>query len=1540
MLFKVALFALTSLAFNEPSLVKGHGYLTTPRSRNFYAHDIIGSGECTGQVGCPPGEYCHHCLNTNEGVCGKSTTINYETTSYFDKAGNPMPWLSQGTYEEGGLIQVDSYLDTHHNGHMEIRACVTDDADPSKCTTPQEFEGNELIFVRDLIHPDAAGMHTPMYPDPNYPERGMYAGGQGGSIKAFSFEYQLPSGISGEKVMLNWKYITANSCSPPGYAEYFAAHPDLPDSYWTQGVSLCTPPYPNDGTRSTTWPEQFFNCAEVSILPGGTAGPTISPKPTQNPTTAQPTVSKSPTGSPIVGGPPPCLNAWQDCTYDWNKCCEGFKCTQVDAAGYGRCLEDTCDEGPSPPSPPTTPPPPNPWTPSPTPIPTPNPTSPTGNPPTSGGDGCCTINLKTCHHDEGTFCDLNQENCEGPCGKIWLPNGPLEGCIALWEGGCSSDADCCQWGECREGSCESDDPWNKGGGTSSPTKFPTPAPTGHPTEPQPTNAPTTPNPTSPPTPPVPTKTPTNYPTNEPTTPAPQGSGFTSVYSDKVRVNQVGYLRFASKVGVVVDSSTTPLEWQVQDAAGSVIVSGMTSVYGNDGASADHVHQADFSSLSDLGAYKLVVDGIGSSFEFHIAPSLYPNLPHEAMNYFYFHRMGMEIEGQHLIDDRYARAALHPADTNVPAYPGWCSTCDDFDLFGSWADAGDFGVYTVNHAISAWTLLNLHEMFPEAFVDGTLNLPESANGFPDVLDEVDFGSRFIRGMLPSDGGLASHKAHNHAWSAFTITIEAENQENAAGTRSAMGSSTPATYAVARVNAQLARMWSANNGDPAHIATLWNAAKDAWARADGTSKTYNAAEASPGPAMGGGDYPDGQTGDDRYAAACEMYLSAYALSDPDVVMYKAATTNSQYFGKMGQWDWATVTGAGTLSLHAVDNDLDPADQAWIETNIVEFADKIKMAIDSEGYPSNLNYPSEFGQYPWGSNSFIMNRMIALAYAYEITSNADYHKYLLRSMDYIMGTNAMDISYVTGYGEKAETDTHDRWAWTIGQDGFWPKGWLSGGPNNELINDYETPGGVAAAKSYAAPGTAPHAWGSKENTVNWNAPLAWTAWYIENKVTPSLGGCGGNCPPLADSLSTKLQMNTPITTMLSASDYDGTIVEWVIVDPPALGTLSGAAPNLVYTPNTNTVGTDSFTFRVRDNSNEVSNVASVALKIQDCDVIDIFQVPAAYPVFSGSYNYVHVSEDGPSLENMKTPAHNVQWQNPGLHQFSLELEVEPYYLDLLGCMTNQVLSGPEASFTLAGCGISGLDGDYWITQKDGNEVWVEKNNVWAIVFTNDAGFTPEFCRSSGPTPPTPATPNPTSNPTKFPTNEPTNDPTNEPTNEPTKEPTNNPTKAPSDEPTLSPTKKPVTTSPTSSGPMTSDPTTSPTRNPTDEPSVQPTNSPTKSPSNKPTPEPTNEPTTAQPTKNPTPEPTNEPTTAQPTVCCADRHTGYQVCNSNPWCSENAQNCGNCGGTIMSVPLERTGCCSWGGDCSGYDPTNNYGCQYLQSDCEGSCWGTWHSF
>lgn len=159
----------------------------------------------------------------------------------------------------------------------------------------------------------------------------------------------------------------------------------------------------------------------------------------------------------------------------------------------------------------------------------------------------------------------------------------------------------------------------------------------------------------------------------------------------------------------------------------------------------------------------------------------------------------------------------------------------------------------------------------------------------------YQTKLISDLLPSNGGLAAHKAHNHAWSSFTITIDGENSENAAGTRSAMSSSTTATYGVARVNAQLARMWYAKDGDANHIDTLWDAAQDAYTRATTIpTKIYDSSD-SPGPAFGGGDYPDSQVSDDKYAASLKCILPP-SLSES--LMLEITKTFNRWDNGIGQ------------------------------------------------------------------------------------------------------------------------------------------------------------------------------------------------------------------------------------------------------------------------------------------------------------------------------------------------------------------------------------------------------------------------------------------------------------------------------------------------------------------------------------------------------------------------------------------------------------------------------------------------------------------
>jgi endoglucanase len=222
--------------------------------------------------------------------------------------------------------------------------------------------------------------------------------------------------------------------------------------------------------------------------------------------------------------------------------------------------------------------------------------------------------------------------------------------------------------------------------------------------------------------------------------------FDTSSGSNIRLNQVGYLPYAEKVATVITSSITPLKYEIRNMGGTAVQRGNTYVFGQDTLAGEHVHKVFFNWVTTVGTYKVWVDGIGENVPFDITANLYPNLPKEAMEYFYFHRMGEDLTS--LSGTPYYRDALHPGDDAVACFADWCEG-ELLDVKNSWADAGDFGIYPVNHAVSAWTLLNLYERYPNQFPDGSLNIPEASNGIPDILDEVMFGSEYMEGMLPAD-----------------------------------------------------------------------------------------------------------------------------------------------------------------------------------------------------------------------------------------------------------------------------------------------------------------------------------------------------------------------------------------------------------------------------------------------------------------------------------------------------------------------------------------------------------------------------------------------------------------------------------------------------------------------------------------------------------------------------------------------------------------------------------------------------------------------
>ncbi len=87
--------------------------------------------------------------------------------------------------------------------------------------------------------------------------------------------------------------------------------------------------------------------------------------------------------------------------------------------------------------------------------------------------------------------------------------------------------------------------------------------------------------------------------------------------------------------------------------------------------------------------------------------------------------------------------------------------------------------------------------------------------------------------------------------------------------------------------------------------------------------------------------------------------------------------------------------------------------------------------------------------------------------------------------------------------------------------------------------------------------------------------------------------NQAPLAQDGSAETDEDAPVAITLQATDADNNPLTYSIAATPAKGTLSGAAPNLTYTPNANANGSDSFTFRAND-GHVNSNTATITITV----------------------------------------------------------------------------------------------------------------------------------------------------------------------------------------------------------------------------------------------------------------------------------------------------------------------------------------------------------
>ena len=103
--------------------------------------------------------------------------------------------------------------------------------------------------------------------------------------------------------------------------------------------------------------------------------------------------------------------------------------------------------------------------------------------------------------------------------------------------------------------------------------------------------------------------------------------------------------------------------------------------------------------------------------------------------------------------------------------------------------------------------------------------------------------------------------------------------------------------------------------------------------------------------------------------------------------------------------------------------------------------------------------------------------------------------------------------------------------------------------------------------------------------------------------------NNAPKASAQSVSVEENVQINITLNASDDDGDELTYT-VSQPSNGVLSGEAPNLTYTPDTDFVGWDSFEFKVNDGTDD-SGLAKVTIEVTQASPVNTTPVVSSQNV-----------------------------------------------------------------------------------------------------------------------------------------------------------------------------------------------------------------------------------------------------------------------------------------------------------------------------------------
>ena len=559
---------------------------------------------------------------------------------------------------------------------------------------------------------------------------------------------------------------------------------------------------------------------------------------------------------------------------------------------------------------------------------------------------------------------------------------------------------------------------------------------------------------------------------------------------KIAMNQLGFYPNAYKIAVVINEPAAMNFEVISAKTKAVVYSGKLSELKQSGNSSLKTKQADFSSYKKVGVYVLRVKGLPDSYKFKIQKAINYSAGLASLKGFYFIRSNTPLLEKYA--GKWARPAGHP-DTEVLVHASAASQQRPEGTIisspGGWYDAGDYNKYIVNSGISTSTLFSAYEDFPAYFEKLEVDIPESGNTIPDILDEAIYNLRWMLTMQdPNDGGVY-HKCTNAAFDAI---------DNMPGQtklpRYVVKKGTAATLNFVAVTAQASRILKKYANElPGLADSCLSASEKAWQwckqnpaieyNQDALNKQFK-------PEIVTGAYGDKKLADEWFWAASELFVT---------------TGKSEYFLDIKQgmdatysvpaWNEVRMLGYYTLTRH---KSLVPSAEISVvdtlQNRIIRLADRFISNVSTNAFGTVMGQSKR--DFIWGSSAVACNQGIVLINAYKLTGDAKYLNFALTNLDYILGRNATGYSFLTGIGSKPVMYPHHRPSVADNVSDPVP-GLLSGGPNpgmqDKVKYDFTEPE-TAFTDVHAS-------YASNEIAINWNAPIVYLANALEalqSKIT----------------------------------------------------------------------------------------------------------------------------------------------------------------------------------------------------------------------------------------------------------------------------------------------------------------------------------------------------------------------------------------------------------------------------------------------------------